>query len=42
MNTNTAKAIAEKRHLFMDQYLTCFMEEWNVENTSCIKESRSN
>lgn len=28
MNTNTAKQIAEKRHLFLEQFLNQFFEEW--------------
>ena len=29
MNTETAKAIAEKRHKFMEKYLDQFYKEWN-------------
>ena len=29
MNTETARKIAEKRHLFMEQYLDQFYDEWN-------------
>ena len=29
MNTETARKIAEKRHLFMKQYLDQFYDEWN-------------
>jgi len=29
MNTTTAKQIAEKRHLFLEQFLNQFFEEWN-------------
>jgi len=29
MNTETALKIAEKRHLFMEQYLDQFYDEWN-------------
>jgi uncharacterized protein len=31
MNTNTGKALAEERHLFMEQYLEQFYREWNAE-----------
>jgi len=31
MNTNTGKKIANKRHLFMELYLTQFYNEWNGE-----------
>ncbi|MBI2280799.1 MAG: thermostable hemolysin [Bacteroidetes bacterium] len=30
MNTTTAKQIAEKRHLFLEQFLNQFFEEWNA------------
>jgi uncharacterized protein len=29
MNTDTAKSIAENRHLFMEEYLDEFISEWN-------------
>lgn len=28
MNTNTGKQIAEQRHVYMQQYLDCFFNEW--------------
>lgn len=31
MNTNTAKEIAKQRHIFMEQFLTQFYQEWNGE-----------
>ena len=31
INTQTAKAIAEERHAFMEQYLTQFFKEWNAD-----------
>jgi uncharacterized protein len=31
MNTNTAKEIAQQRHIFMEQFLTQFFQEWNGE-----------
>jgi len=31
MNTNSAKAIAEKRHNYMVSYLDQFYKEWNGE-----------
>lgn len=30
MNTKTGKAMAEKRHRFMEQYVAQFLKEWNV------------
>ena len=30
MNTNTAKALAEEKHKFMQEYLKVFFEEWNM------------
>jgi len=30
MNTSTGKAIAAKRHRFMEQFLEQFFEEWNI------------
>jgi uncharacterized protein len=30
MNTESGKALAEERHRFMEQYVECFLEEWNV------------
>lgn len=30
LNTKTAKKIAEKRHLFMEDFLQNFLNEWNV------------
>lgn len=32
MNTQTAKSIAESRHLFMENYLKQFYDEWNSED----------
>ncbi|WP_456278689.1 HD domain-containing protein [Bacillus sp. AK128] len=29
MNTDSAKRVAEQRHLYMEQYLNQFMKEWN-------------
>lgn len=34
MNTDTAKKIAEKRHLIMTSFLENFLEEWNL-NENC-------
>lgn len=31
MNTNTGRAIAEERHLYMEQFLEQFYAEWNGE-----------
>ncbi len=31
MNTETAKKIATERHIFMEQYLDRFFQEWNGE-----------
>lgn len=31
MNTETGKTIAEKRHLFMENYLTQFYKEWGLD-----------
>lgn len=31
MNTNTAKKIAEQRHKYMEEYLTEFYKEWNLD-----------
>lgn len=31
MNTSTGKLMAEHRHIFMEQYLDKFYEEWNRE-----------
>ena len=30
MNTKTAQIIAQKRHQFMQEYLTQFFEEWEA------------
>ncbi len=30
MNTNSAKVLAEKRHQFMEHYLSRFFDEWNI------------
>jgi uncharacterized protein len=30
MNTPTGRAMAEERHRFMEQYVECFLAEWNV------------
>jgi uncharacterized protein len=32
MNTNTAKSIAAQRHLFMENYLNQFFEEWEAKS----------
>lgn len=32
MHTGTAKQIAESRHKFMEEYLTQFYKEWNLED----------
>ena len=32
MNTDTAKLFAEKRHVFLEEYLDEFMSEWEGEN----------
>ena len=31
LNTNTAKKIAQERHVYMENFLTQFYKEWNVE-----------
>lgn len=39
MNTDTAKALAEQKHKFMEAYLQAFLGEWNIGKNELLKET---